>query len=132
VLPVPLLVVVVALIMMLMFIALLDPPEEDVGPVGLAGLGPEGQEVIPGRREFQKQLQQFRADMVRRAAAGLTAAAMEAIKTLLALLQSSNTGAVRLGAARAVLELGAKLRETVELEQRIAALEQKSERTGQT
>jgi hypothetical protein len=82
--------------------------------------------------EFQKQLQQFRADMVQRAAAGLTAAAMEAIKTLLALLQSSNTGAVRLGAARAVLELGAKLRETVELEQRIAALEQKSGRTGQT
>jgi hypothetical protein len=40
----------------------------------------------------------------------------------LALLRAKSRS-VRLGAARAILELGTKLRESVELEQRIAALE---------
>jgi HEAT repeat protein len=77
--------------------------------------------------DFIRRLQKVRADMVQRAAGSLTAAAMEAIKTLLALLQASNSGPVRLGAARAILELGTKLRESVELEQRIVALEQKAD-----
>jgi hypothetical protein len=42
---------------------------------------------------------------------------------LLALLQETIPAAVRLGAARAVLELGTKLREAAELEARLAALE---------
>jgi hypothetical protein len=77
--------------------------------------------------EFQKELQRFQSDMVQRSAATMTAATTEAIKTLLALQQPSNSGAVRLGSARAIIELGTKLRETAHLEQRIAALEQQQE-----
>jgi hypothetical protein len=80
---------------------------------------------------FAHELQKICANMVERTSGSLTAAGTEAVRTLLALMQPSNSGSVRLGAARAVLELGAKLRESVELEQRIAALEQKAdERKG--
>jgi hypothetical protein len=76
--------------------------------------------------EFKRQIQQAQSDMVKRASGTLTAAGMEAIKTLLALLQSSATpAAVRLSAARAVLELGNKLRENVDFEERIRALEKR-------
>ena len=53
----------------------------------------------------------------------LTAAAMEAVKTLLDLQRHDMPPPVRLGAARSVLELGAKLRESLELNERITALE---------
>jgi hypothetical protein len=43
---------------------------------------------------------------------------------LLALLKEATPPSTRLGAARAVLELAVKFRETVELEERLAALEQ--------
>jgi hypothetical protein len=74
---------------------------------------------------FRQQLSRVRADMVQRAASLLTAAAMEAIKTLMDLQQASTPAAVRLGAARAILELGTKLREASEWEARLAALEQR-------
>ena len=77
--------------------------------------------------EFQRQLQETQAEMVRRTSGTLTAAGTEAIKTLLALLQPSTPAAVRLGAARTVLELGIKIRELAELEKRVAALEQRSD-----
>ena len=73
---------------------------------------------------FRTRLQGARAEMVQRATAMLTAAALEAVKTLLVLQQASVSAAVRLGAARAILELGAKLREVADLEARLAALEQ--------
>ena len=73
--------------------------------------------------EFQRRLQDIRSDMVKRTAGMLTAAAMEAVKTLLALQSTSTPPAVRLGAARAILEIGIKVRETAELTERIAALE---------
>src|SRR5262245_31087838 len=72
---------------------------------------------------FNQRLQQVRADMVQRTAGMLTAAAGEAVKTLLALQKESIPHATRLGAARAILELGVRLRETAELAERIAALE---------
>jgi HEAT repeat protein len=72
---------------------------------------------------FQGRLQQVRADMVQRAAGLLTAAAVEAVKTLLELQKSSTPAAVRLGAARAVLEIGIRLRESADLEARLSALE---------
>lgn len=75
--------------------------------------------------EFAQQLRAARSDMVQRAAAMLTAAAMEAVKTLLALQQASTPAAARLGAARAILELGVKLRETAELEERLRVLEER-------
>jgi transposase len=72
---------------------------------------------------FCRRLKNLRTDMVQRASAMLTAAAMESVKTLLELQKPTNTGPVRLGAARSVLEMGVKLREVADLEQRIAALE---------
>jgi len=76
--------------------------------------------------EFKNRIQQAQSDMVKRASGTLTAAGMEAIKTLLGLLQSSSTPAsVRLGAARAVLELGGKFRDNVEYEERLLALEKR-------
>ncbi|WP_439630645.1 hypothetical protein [Gemmata sp.] len=71
---------------------------------------------------FKDRLQALRTDMVARAAGMLTAAAGEAVRTLLQ-LQKDAPATVRLGAARAVLELGMKLREVADLEARMAALE---------
>src|SRR6516165_183124 len=62
-------------------------------------------------------------DMVSRTAGTLTATASEAVRTLLELLKSTASAAVRLGAARAVLEIGMKVREMADLEERLAALE---------
>src|SRR5258708_14654971 len=72
---------------------------------------------------FVKQLQTMKAEMVQRTAAALTAAAMEGVKTLMELMKPPNTGPTRLGAAKAVLEMGVKLRELAELEGRLSALE---------
>jgi hypothetical protein len=74
--------------------------------------------------EFCKRLQQLRADMVQRTAGALTAAGSEAVRTLLALQKETAPPAVRLQAARAVLELGVKMREIVDLEERVQALEE--------
>jgi hypothetical protein len=74
--------------------------------------------------DFCKRLQKVRTDMVERATAMLTAAGMEAVKTLLVLQQAATPAAVRLGAARAVLEIGIKMREVADIEQRLAALEE--------
>src|SRR5271166_2712663 len=75
---------------------------------------------------FRRRLQEMRADMVQRTAGALTAAASEAVRTLLALQKEAAPPAVRLGAARAVIELGTKLRETADLEARILALEEQA------
>ena len=75
---------------------------------------------------FRGRLQALRADMVRRAAGLLTAAAGEAVRTLLSLQKDSAPPAVRLGAARAILELGIKVRELSDLETRIAELEHRA------
>jgi HEAT repeat protein len=73
--------------------------------------------------EFQTRLQAIRAEMVQRAAGMLTAAASGAVRTLLSLQKESVAAAVRLGAARAILEIGIKLREMVDLETQLTALE---------
>lgn len=74
---------------------------------------------------FRQQLQEFRAQMVERSGAMLTAASMEAVKTLLSLMERSIPHATRLGAARAVIELGLKLRDLLEVEQRLTILEKR-------
>jgi hypothetical protein len=74
--------------------------------------------------EFRKRLQSLRGDMVQRTAGTLTAAASEAIRTLLSLLQSMSPAAVRLGAARTILEMGIKMREFADLEERLTTLEE--------
>jgi hypothetical protein len=75
--------------------------------------------------EFRRRLQGVRDDMLHRAAGMLTAAAMEAVKTLLSLQGASVPATVRLGAARAILELSLKLGEASELTERIKALEER-------
>jgi hypothetical protein len=73
---------------------------------------------------FRQRLQAMRADMLQRSSGALTAAAHEAVRTLLELLKPTMPPAVRLGAARSVLEIGIKLREAADLEGRLSALEQ--------
>jgi hypothetical protein len=75
--------------------------------------------------DFQRRLIAARADLVSRTAGSLTAAGQKAVNTLLDLLKPGTSAATRLGAAKAVLEAGLKLREVVDLEGRIAALEAK-------
>ena len=77
--------------------------------------------------EFQTQLKAIRSDMVRRAAGNLTAAAGEAVRTLLALLKEPTPHATRLGAARAILEIGMKVREIAEIEADMRELEKQVE-----
>jgi hypothetical protein len=75
-------------------------------------------------KEFSRKLQALRADMVQRTSGALTAAGTESVQTLLELQKPGLPPATRLGAAKATLELGMKVRETAELEQRLAALEE--------
>ena len=75
--------------------------------------------------EFVAQLRAHRSDMVRRSAGMLTAAAGEAVRTLLALQKEGAPPAVRLGAARAVLEIGIKVREMAELQADMREMEEK-------
>jgi hypothetical protein len=74
---------------------------------------------------FMQRLQQARLDMVQRTAGMLTGAGVAAVKTLVDLQHDAAvSSAVRRGAARDVLELAIKYRETADLEQRVAALEE--------
>src|SRR5262249_1425823 len=76
---------------------------------------------------FRAQVQQVRAEIVQRAASMVSAAGLSAIRTLTTLQESAASEAVRLGAARATLELGCKLRQTVELTERVESLEARLE-----
>jgi len=72
--------------------------------------------------EFRRRLSGVRADVLERATGRLADAGAEAAETLKALLKAESES-VRLGAARAILELGSKLREAGELEERLRMLE---------
>jgi hypothetical protein len=77
--------------------------------------------------EFCKQLGQLRLEIVQRTAGMLTGAGLGSVKTLVDLQQDMAVAAgVRRRAARDVIELGIKLRETADLEQRIAVLEERA------
>jgi hypothetical protein len=71
---------------------------------------------------FRRRVTELRAAMVQGALGRLSDAMAEAADTLRRLLRAKRESA-RLGAARAIYEIGCKLRETVDLEERIAALE---------
>jgi hypothetical protein len=71
--------------------------------------------------EFRRRLQELRANMVEQTAGALTAAGAESVRTLLELAQPAAPYAVRLAAAKAILEMGGKLREAVDLKERLAA-----------
>jgi HEAT repeat protein len=72
--------------------------------------------------EFRRQWQAARAELWRRTSGMLTAESLQAGKALLELLKSKveNT---RLRAAIAILEQGTKMRDSVDQEERIVALE---------
>ena len=89
--------------------------------------------------EFRTRLKDLRGDMVRRSSGMLTTAATEAVRTLLGLLKESNPATIRLGAARAVLEIGIKIRamaelevDMMEMEERINSLESGRNPSGPT
>ena len=74
---------------------------------------------------FQARLDQARLDIVVRTTAMVTVAGGVSVKTLVDLQQDASVPAgVRRAAARDILELGVKLRESVGIEQRMAALEE--------
>ena len=73
---------------------------------------------------FKGQLNALRWDMVERAVGILTAAMGESAKTLVVLQKETVPCSSRLGAARAVFEIGMKLRDQNDLEQRLAAIEE--------
>jgi hypothetical protein len=72
--------------------------------------------------DFRRQVAELRAAAVERATGKMGDGMAEAADTLRQLLKARSE-AVQLGAARSLLELTVKLRENVELEARIAALE---------
>ena len=71
---------------------------------------------------FRRRVAELRADMVSRALGKMADGMSDAAETLRKLLKAKGES-VRLGACRAMLEIGVKLREAVELENRLAALE---------
>jgi hypothetical protein len=77
--------------------------------------------------DFRKRLQKLRADILERTASTLTTASTEAVRTLLDLQQPTTPATVRLGAARAILEMAIKLREITDLAERIEALEDEAD-----
>jgi hypothetical protein len=76
---------------------------------------------------FQARLRQARADLAGRAAGLLTAASLESVRTLVELQAAVSPPAARLGAARAVIGLGQRLRAEADLTGRVAELERRLE-----
>jgi hypothetical protein len=71
---------------------------------------------------FRARISQLRGESVAQAVGILTESMTEAATTLRSLLSASSE-VVRLGASRALLELGTKLRDVTEFESRLQALE---------
>jgi hypothetical protein len=88
-----------------------------------AGISPRTAHRRLAEPDFRRRVTQARAAMVERALGKLADGAAEAVDTLRKLMHKAKAESVRLAAARAMLELGNRLREAVELEQRLAALE---------
>lgn len=76
--------------------------------------------------QFQKKIVEIRSDLVVRTSSMLSASGGEAVKTLLELQKPAHPPTVRLGASKAILEVGMRLRELAELEQRVAELESRN------
>ena len=74
---------------------------------------------------FRRLVSRHRGEMVGRAVGELADGMTDAAKTLRELLDCESL-AVRLGAARSLLEIGVKVREALELEERVRALEDRT------
>jgi hypothetical protein len=75
---------------------------------------------------FRRHVTQLRADMVARAMGNITEGMIDAAAALRKLLKAKSES-VQLSACRALLEMGVKLRESVETEERITELERRAE-----
>lgn len=75
--------------------------------------------------DFRRLVFRYRADLAGRAVGELADAMSAAAKTLRGLLDCESP-AVRLGAARSLLEIGMKAREALDLEERVRALEDRN------
>ena len=73
--------------------------------------------------DFRRRVQELRGELTSQALGRLVDGMASAAETLGYLSRKGKSEMVRLSAARAVLELASKMRESVELEARIAALE---------
>jgi hypothetical protein len=76
--------------------------------------------TLPG---FARRVHELRAEMTGQALGQLVAAMAGAARTLHVLCRSGQSEMVRLGAARSIIEMGTRLRESVEIEERLAVLE---------
>ena len=74
--------------------------------------------------DFQRRLSQLRGQMQTQAMGMLARIASDAAATLEDLMGQDRPPTVRLGAARAILDLGGRLREQGEVEARLTAIEQ--------
>jgi HEAT repeat protein len=74
--------------------------------------------------EFRRRVSVLRGELVGQAL-GRLADAMTSAANVLRQLLAAESENVRLGAARSLLELGVKLRESVELEERLQSLEER-------
>ena len=96
------------------------------GTVEAAAKAADVSETTAYRRQrepaFRQRVAEVRDEMVSRAVARLSATSTLAADCLRELLKAQSE-TVRLGAARAILELGSRLREQEDLVERIAALE---------
>ncbi len=78
---------------------------------------------------FRRRVADLRGEMVTRAVGKMADGMSDAAAKLRELL-TAESESVRLGAARSLLELGVKMRESAELEQRLADLERRIKREG--
>ena len=76
---------------------------------------------------FRQRVSELRAEMVQRSLGRMADGMAEAADVLRKLL-TANSESIRLGAARCLLDLGVRLREAVEVEERLLDLEQEMER----
>ena len=74
--------------------------------------------------DFTQAVENARAELISSTVGRLSDSATAAVQTLRELLSPTQPPSVRLGAARAVLELGVRLRESEELAKRVAILEE--------
>jgi hypothetical protein len=74
--------------------------------------------------EFQRRVEDARAETVYRALSRISAVAIMATETLVALMEPNEPRSVRLNAAKAVLDMGLRLRAERALKERVGATEQ--------
>ena len=75
---------------------------------------------------FRREVTQARADMFSRALGSIAEGSASGALVLRQLALKAKSESVKLSAARALLELGPRLRESVELEERLRALEERA------